>query len=381
MNHLRDICSGGSDLQSLTLDELRRRCQSAGQAFGLSSAEVVLLIVVVLVAFFWLLAARQRANEHTGTVVGNTVEGVAYAAIGMVAGSGFGLFAAEIVPPRLLGIILVLVAAVAGFFAIYGAATGDGDAGPRVAAVVLGVLLAAGVATMGVLGLAVSGGAGAAGGYEHYLNAVAIGLGLLGALDGIVSALLRGPHWAAGWALVFLNSSWGFLGNILGLGTHLGSYLCWANDGAVERRNRKAYTLYRRGLTLRNQPGNRYAFTQGWVMSCDSPGALEAHEAIHVTQHFALGPIYVVSHGIWDLVGAGIGAVAGLANGLGAGEGVTRMSYFNNPYEIMAYASHNGARQDSDKLVIPSPWSYVFMVAWIGAAVVIAIVLAAHWAV
>src|SRR5712691_9865344 len=237
MNHLSDICSGGGDLKSLTLDELRRRCQNAGQAFGMSWAEIVLLILLVLVGFFWLLAARQRANEDTGTVIGNTIEGVAYAAIGMFAGSGFGLFAAEIVPPHLLGVILVLVGLVALVFAIIGAATGDGDAGGRVAAVILGVLLAAGVGTLGVLGLAVPGSGAAGNDYENYLNAVAIGLGLLGALDGIVSALLRGPHWAVGWALVFVNSSWGFLGNILGLGTHLGSYLCWANHGAPERSN------------------------------------------------------------------------------------------------------------------------------------------------
>lgn len=379
MNHLSAICSGDGDPKSLTLDELRRRCQNAGQAFGLTWVEVVLLILVILVAFFWLLAARTRANEDTGTVVGNTVEGVAYAAIGLVAGSGFGLFAAEIVPPHLLGIILVLVGLVALAFAIIGAATGDGDAGGKVAAVLLGVLLAAGVATIGVLGLAVPSGGAAGGDYEHYLNAVAIGLGLLGAFDGIVSALLRGPHWAVGWALVLVNSSWGFLGSILGLGTHLGSYLCWANDGAVERDNRKAYTLYRGGLTLRNEPGNRYAFTQGWVMSCDSAGALEVHEAVHVTQHFVLGPIYVVSHGIWDGLGALIGLIAGPAAGVGVSEGVTRMSYFNNPYEIMAYATHNGARQDTDKLIFPSPWSYIFMSLWIAGAIVASVALTVRW--
>jgi len=380
MNHLSKICSGEGDFQALPLDELRRRCQNAGQAFGLSWAEIVLLILVVLVAFFWLLAARQRANADTGTVVGNTIEGVAYAAIGMFAGSGFGLFVAEIVPPHLLALILLLVGIVAAVFACKGAADGDGEAGGRVAAAVLGVLLAAGVTTLAVFGFLVPGSGAAGSDYEHYLNAVALGLGLLGALDGIVSALLRGPHWAVGWALVFVNSSWGFLGNILGLGTHLGSYLCWANDGDVERENRKAYTLYRKGLTLRNESGNRYAFTQGWVMCCGSSGALEVHEAIHVTQHFVLGPVYVVSHGIWDLLGAGIGLLAGFwTSGIAARERVTRMSYFNNPYEIMAYATHNGARQDSDKLVFASPWSYIFMAAWIAGAIATAIALVAHW--
>jgi hypothetical protein len=380
MNHLSNICNGGGDLQSLTLGELRSRCQNAGQAFGLSWAEIALLILVVLVAFFWLLAARQRAGEDTGTVIGNTIEGVAYAAIGMFAGSGFGLFVAEIVPPHLLGLILLLVGLVAAIFACLGAANGDGDAGGRVAAVVLGVLLAVALGTLGVLGFLVPGSGAAGSDYERYLNAVAVGLGLLGALDGIISALLRGPHWAVGWALVFVNSSWGFLGNILGLGTHLGSYLCWANDGAVERSNRKAYTLYRNGLTLRDDPGNRYAFTQGWVMCCGSSGPLEVHEAIHVTQHFVLGPIYVVSHGIWDLLGAGVGLVAGFwTTGIATRERVTRMSYFNNPYEIMAYATHNGARQDSDKLVFSSPWSYIFMTLWITGAIAIAIGLTVHW--
>src|SRR4051812_19347322 len=151
MNHLSDICSGAGDFNSMTLDELRRQCRNAGQAFGLSWAEIALLILVVLVAFFWLLAARQRANEDTGTVIGNTIEGVAYGAIGMLAGSGFGLFVAEIVPPHLLGMILILVGLVALVFAIIGAANGDGEAGGRVAAVILGVLLAGGVGALGVL--------------------------------------------------------------------------------------------------------------------------------------------------------------------------------------------------------------------------------------
>jgi hypothetical protein len=103
------------------------------------------------------------------------------------------------------------------------------------------------------------------------------------------------------------------------------------------------------------------------------------HEAIHVTQHFVLGPIYVVSHGIWDGLGALIGLIAGPAAGVGVSEGVTRMSYFNNPYEIMAYATHNGARQDTDKLIFPSPWSYIFMSLWIAGAIAASIALTVHW--
>jgi hypothetical protein len=379
MNELDDICGGGGDLNSMTLDQLRANCQDFGQAWGLSTVEIVFLILVLLVGLFWLLAARQRAGADAGTVVGNTIEGALYAAIGMFAGSGFGLVVAEVVPPDLLGTILGLVGLVALFFAIRGAAKGDGGTGGRVAAVVLGALLAALGVMLAIFAYAVPNSGAAGDQYETYVNLVAISLGLLGALDGIVAALLRGPHWAAGWALVFLNSSWGFLGNILGLGTHLGSYLCWANDGAPDRENRKAYTLYKRGLTLKEETGNRYAFTQGWVMCCDRGGDLERHEAIHVGQHFVLGPIYVVSHGIWDLLGAGIGAAAGLLKKMDLEVAVTRMSYFNNPYEIMAYATHNGARQDTDDLIIASPWSFIFMAAWILGAIALTIGLVVGW--
>jgi len=380
MNDLNDVCgAGGGDVNSMTLSQLRANCQNFGQAFGLSTVEIVLLIMVVLVGLFWLLAARQRAGADAGTVVGNTIEGALYAAIGLFAGSGFGLFVAEIVPPGLLGTIFWLVGLVALVFAIIGAAKGDGDTGGKAAAVVLGALLAAVCVMLAVFAYAVPNSGAAGDRYETYLSVVAISLGLLGALDGIIAALLRGPHWAAGWALVFLNSSWGFLGNILGLGTHLGSYLCWANDGAPERDNRKAFTLYRRGLTLRDEPGNRYAFTQGWVMCCDSSGPLEVHEAIHVGQHFVLGPIFIVSHGIWDGVGAVIGLIAAPVKKIKVSDAVTKMSYFNNPYEIMAYATHNGARQDTDTLIIASPWSFIFMAAWILGAVALTIGLVVSW--
>jgi len=384
MNELNDMCGGRGDFDSMTLDQLRANCQNFGQAFGLSTLEIVLLVLVMLAGLIWLLVARHRAGADTGTLVGNTIEGALYAGIGLFAGSGFGLYVAQIVPPDLLGTIFGLVGIVALVFAIIGAANGDGGTGGKAAAVVLGVLLAGVGVTLAILAYAVPNSGPAGGEYEAYVNVVAITLGLLGALDGIVAALLRGPHWAAGWALVFLNSSWGFLGNMLGLGTHLGSYLCWANDGAPERNNRKAYTLYKRGLTLKQDAGGRYAFTQGWVMCCDRSGDLEVHEAIHVGQHFVLGPIFVVSHGIWDGVGAVIGVVAYLlklvwGTSIGFSDAITKMSYFNNPYEIMAYATHNGARQDTDDLIIASPWSFIFMVLWILGAVGLTLGLVVSW--
>ena len=379
MNELNDICGGRGDFNSMTIDQLRANCQDFSQAFGLSTLEIVLLILATLVGLFWLLAARHRAKADTGTIVGNTIEGALYGAIGLFAGSGFGLFIAEVVPPGLLGTIFGIVGIVARVFVIIGAAKGDGGTGGKAAAVVFGALLTVLGVMLAIFAYAVPNSGPAGDEYETYVNLIAISLGLLGALDGIIAALLRGPHWGAGWALVFLNSSWGFLGNILGLATHLGSYLCWANDGAPERSNRKAYTLYRRGMTLKEEAGSRYAFTQGWVMCCDQPGDLEVHEAIHVGQHLVLGPIFIVSHGIWAAIGAVIGLIAAPIKDIKVADAVTKMSYFNNPYEIMAYATHNGARQDTDKLIIASPWSFIFMAAWILGAIALTIGLFVSW--
>ena len=160
----------------MPLHQLRENCQNFGQAFGLSTVEIVLLILAVLVGFFWLLAARQRADADTGTVVGNTIEGVLYAGIGMFAGSAFGLFVAEVVPPDLLGTIFWLVGLVALAFAILGAKNGDGGTGGKAAAVVLGALLAVLGVTLGVLAYVVPNSGAAGDKYETYLNIVAISL-------------------------------------------------------------------------------------------------------------------------------------------------------------------------------------------------------------
>jgi len=103
------------------------------------------------------------------------------------------------------------------------------------------------------------------------------------------------------------------------------------------------------------------------------------HEAIHVGQHFVLGPIFIVSHGIWDGVGAVIGLIAAPFKKIKGSDAVTKMSYFNNPYEIIAYATHNGARQDTDTLIIASPWSFIFTAAWILGAVALTIGLVVSW--
>jgi hypothetical protein len=391
MNHLKDICSGSGDFNSMTLDQLRQQCQNAGQAFGLTWVEIVLLILGMVAALIWLLWSRIHASEDAGIVVGNAFEGVLYAAIGMVAGSGFGLWAAEIVPPHVLGAILLLTGIAALVFVILGVIHGNGDASGKVGAVLLGLLLAAAVAVVGGLGLAVPGSGAAGHDYERYLNAVAISVGVLGALDGIIAALLRGPHWAVGWLLVFVNSSWGFIGNILGLGTHLGSYLTGANHGGVVDTNRVAYTLYQNGMTTLIENGQRFAFTQGWVMSCGGTADLVKHEGVHVGQHFVLGPIYILSHAVWDALGIVIGLFGAFfkwithlddpSKQVNVKDAVTNVMYYDNPYEIMAYMVPHGIRDSklNEPFVLDSPWSFILMVVWILAAIATFIALMVHW--
>jgi hypothetical protein len=373
MNELTEIC--GADLQGTPVSELRDQCQNVGQAFGLSVAEAGLVVLFVLFGFFLLLAVRQRQSVNLAPAVGNAIEGGAYGAIGMYSGSSFGLVVAEITPPKFLGLILIAVGLVAVGLVICGVRNGDGDG--KAPAMLLAILVGVVAIVTGAVGWLVDAGNGD--GYETYLNVTAIVLGALGAIDALLAALLRGPHWAIGWALVALNSSWGFLGNVLGLANHIGSGLCYRNNGDPELYNRKAYSLYRRGLSLKVEGENRYAFTQGWVMACKSDAPLERHEALHVAQHFVLGPIYLISHGIWDAVGFVAGLFGAWAKKITAEAGITNMAYFNNPYEIMAYATHDGARDDTEPLVFSGAAKFVFMVAWILVAIAAFIVAVALW--
>lgn len=385
MNTLEDIC--GRNVSGETLDALRKGCQSVGQAFGVSVAELVLMLVCLVLGAFAVLAARQREGVGGATLAGNVLEGAAYGAIGAYAGSVIGLLAAEVVPPRVTGTVVLLACVVAVIFACIGLLAPDADGDTKGAGFLLAVLLAVAGVAVAVVAWTVPTGGDATGGYRTYLNVCALAFGAAGALDGIAAALSRGPHWAVGAPLVFLNSSWGFLGNLLGLGARLGSSFGYARDGSVVNPNRKWYTLYRRGMTMKRDARQRYAFTQSWVISCDQPGEIEAHERWHVAQHLILGPSYVISQGVWYAVGAVIGFFCGLSSstpGSGVtqrwGYAITAWSYFNNPYEIWAYATHaHGARQESDTFIIASPWSRIFAVLWIAGFAVALTALVVHW--
>lgn len=373
MNRLSDICGSGRGASS-TLTELRASCHDTGQALGLTSVEAVLLVLLAVTAFVWVMAARNKPGASRWSVLGGAVEGAAYAAIGFWAGSSFGLRVAEVVPPHLLGTLVAVVAVVCVVFGVLGAVNGTAGGGGKALGVLEASLLGLVLFTLAIFGWRVPGSGPAGDAYEAHLNAVALGLGVLGATDALFAALLRAYGRPWGWALVAVNSSWGFVGNCLGLATHAASYNCYAGHGGANASPRIAYVRYASGLSLK--PG--YAFTQGAVMSSQG-GDYEKHEAIHVAQHYVLGPIYPVSHGIWA-AGAGIfGLVAAAIRGKSIGQGIEACSYYDNPYEIVAYTFFLNGRNPADDFVFGSPWSGIVAIGWIALAVVAFVVLTAAW--
>ena len=373
MNRLSDICGAGRGASS-TLADLRAHCHDAGQAFGLTTFEGVVLVVLAVTGFIWLMAVRNKPGASSWTVIGGAIEGAAYAAIGFWAGSSFGLLVAERVPPHLLGALLAVVAVVCVVFAALGAANGTGTGGGKALGVLEACLLAGVLVTLAIFAWRVPGSGSAGKQFEAYLNAIALGLGLLGAADAIFAALQRAYGWPWGWALVAVNSSWGFVGNCLGLATHTASYNCYAGHGGANASPRIAYVRYASGLSLKSG----YAFTQGAVMSSQG-GDYEKHEAIHVAQHYVLGPIYPVSHALWTGLAGLYGLAASLIRGKSVSQAIEACSYYDNPYEIVAYTFFLNGRNPADDFVFGSPWSGIVAVGWIAGAVVVFIVLMATW--
>lgn len=375
VNELTNLCGGGAAGSDLAA--LRAGCRRFESAFELPLLELVLLIAFALAGF--VAVAVSRRGQGALIIILNGLEGAVYGALGFYAGSTFALAAALFVPPLWFAATVAVACLAALVFVIAGmvAPDADGDGGGKATALLLGLLLvgAGGAVLALAIRMDVPGSGPVPPQYEWYLNSVAVFLGVLGGIDGIITAGTRGVHWAVGWLLVPLNASWGFMGNILGLGNHLASYFCFGYGGAsrgggVQTARREVHqpcNLYKRGLTFKRVTSRgrteRFAFTQGWVVACEHGGDVEVHEVLHVWQHMVLGPLYPVSWAVWFVTGALLGIVAWIGLGLvglfSAGarihieKAVTNMAYYNNPYEIMAYATHNGARNRETRLIFP----------------------------
>jgi hypothetical protein len=249
-------------------------------------------------------------------------------------------------PPWMMGIWLFFAGAAALVLWIIALVNGGAGAGWKALGSIELIVLAAALAIVGVFCFLVPED-NAAEGYQRYLNAVTWLFTGAAVIDVLFVATYGSYHWGVGWFLIPLNASWGALGNLTGIVQHVLSWSCFKDQGDINRDNRKFYTKYKDGLRLRYTP-SKFAFTQGAVMT--SP-PVETHEAQHVLQHFIFGPIFTVSYLIWMVPAAIIGFFVGLIKGKGLA-GVEAWAYYNNPWEIWAYAVEGGRSQGNDTSLI-----------------------------
>jgi hypothetical protein len=183
-------------------------------------------------------------------------------------------------------------------------------------------------------------------------------------------------HWAAGWLLVPLNSSWGFIGNLLGLMTHIASFNAYADNGKFHKSSdRRYYVCYEKGLSLKQNSAGRFAFSQGAVMSADND-VLRRHEGLHVWQHYIAGPLYPLSHFAWFIGMIPVGLIGAAAKSVNVGDAVTAVSYYDNPWEVMAYGCINPTGRNTSQPLIWDWWlGIICAVLWIPAAIIIFILV------
>jgi hypothetical protein len=168
---------------------------------------------------------------------------------------------------------------------------------------------------------------------------IALGVGgLIGFFDGLWAT----HKWAGLGAPAFLlDVTWGLGGNTNGVLMHLINF-AWAGHGDGPDEIRHEAHRYERGFAIRSG----FAFTQGAVMSSmDTLGPasdLFKHESIHVWQNRILGPFFWFSYVGWMGLVLIPALIAGLIDsGRRIGDAIMWWTYFDNPWEIMAYGIAN----------------------------------------
>jgi hypothetical protein len=356
---LTDLCGGtAAQLQALDLSALMDRCMAFAPALDPSknTAALVIGIIFAVVTAVAVLIHRLVTKDSAAAVVLESLEATIFGAGAGYAGAAAGVIIAQLASPLLLGLLFLIVAGVAVLFGIVAMVRGDADAGWKVLGFFHFLILGAGLATIGVICLMVprSGAAGDA--YHTYILVVAIGLGITSGINAIFASIQRGNFYVVGVVFLIINGSWGFIGNLLGLMTHFASIYAYKDFGVRHTGSQRiCFVCYETGFSLKSNSAGRFAFTQGAVMSADTTD-LRKHEGIHVAQHYLFGPIYPLSHFLWFIVMIIPGLIGAATKSLAADEGITRMSYYDNPYEVMAYGIINpSGRNTADDLI----WNWV----------------------
>ena len=365
MIDLTRLC-GPRAAAALTLDQLTDRCNSYILAWGLSQAKIGFMIAGAVLIGLFVCIRRIKKSEDAGVVLGNTFEGALYGALSVWAGSSAGLILALLFPPAVMGAML-LVFPVLSMLIMTAALVKGTASGMKVAGTICLLILAAGLVVAAVFGFMVPGrGSKVEPAYERYLWAVSVTFAFTGLAGALIVSLFHGYHWAAGWFLVPVNASWGSLGNLLGLMNHLASLLFFDDFGKVQE-TRLFYIRYDAGFHLKSG----YDFTEGDAMSGNN---VVPHESVHVLQHFIFGPLYPLSHAAWMALMFVPGVIAGMAKRSDAGAGITDLTYYNNPWEVFAYAFACRRNDGTTTLIFNDVVAWIITVLWILGATAAAIV-------
>jgi hypothetical protein len=157
----------------------------------------------------------------------------------------------------------------------------------------------------------------------------------VGTLTGTMDGMWQTHDWVGPGVVAFaLDETWGLTGSAHGDLLHLVDF-SWGDHVVGETRT-DAHR-YNSGFAVKAG----FAFTQGAIMSSNSSAEgspLFSHENTHVWQNRLFGPLFTLSYIAWIIVFFLPGLVFGLVSGAGAGKGIENLCYYNNPWEVWAYA-------------------------------------------
>ncbi|MEM7077148.1 MAG: hypothetical protein AAF513_00845 [Pseudomonadota bacterium] len=334
------------------------------------------------------LIARLVSNRGTLDAVVSIIEGTVYGALGALGGIFAALVGLYLLPATFFSLLFAAFAVLCAVGIVLGLIHGTAGAIGKVLGTVMYVVLAAGFIVAARFSWTDN--------EQMIVTWFASIWAVSGALMGLTFATYRSLHLAAGWLISFWNASWGFIGNMLGNLLNIGSWFYFAGSSTTRPGDRELlpsgerhfFHCWRNGMRIL---GNYY-FSQGPVMTAWTKQGMW-HEAVHVLQHYILGPMMPIGYVTWSILGAIGGAIAGLISGNGIAHGAFAWAYVNNPFEVMEYESKLGGvgsttRQVSRDVVvdgkqstdlIPSgtvAWTYtvLWMLGLVGAFILLIVV-------
>jgi hypothetical protein len=299
--------------------------------------------------------------------VAGVFEGLFYGAIAFYGGCLAGALLALIAPIWFTGIWMLFMALASIFLGIRGMVVGGGGIGFKVLGLLLTLLLSGGLAVVGAYAWVVLAGDVPGSSYLVFVAASALACAFCAWLHAMLAASYGAYHGAFGWLLILLDSTWSILGTVAGAIHHLASWSQFSQHGDPEYEKRSFYVKYRDGIRFKSG----FAFTLGAVMS--SP-PVERHESNHVIQHYIFGSLFTVSYIVWMALIFLFALVAGAITRKPA-VAIEAWCYYNNPWEVWAYAIEGSRSVNRDTSLIWGPvLSWIVAVTYYVAAVTAAIV-------